>query len=348
MQFTAGQIAEYLKGTVDGDSEVTVDDVSRIEEGRPGTLTFLSNLKYEKYLYTTKASVVLVNREFTPSKSVGCTLVRVDDAYQAIAALLQLREQMKPAPAGIAENAFVDSSARTGNNVYIGHFAVISKGVVIGDGVIIHPQAYIGENVTIGDNTVIHTGVKIYHNSVIGKECTLHAGVVVGGDGFGFAPQTGMNYKKIPQVGNVVIEDHVEIGANCTIDRAMIGSTIIRQGVKLDNLIQVAHNVEIGKNTVIAAQTGIAGSTRIGAGCMIGGQVGVVGHLSIADGTRIAAQSGVGGSIIEKDTTVQGSPSFLYSSYQRSYVIYRKLPQIYSRLERIERELEEARSREKE
>ncbi|TVR73548.1 MAG: UDP-3-O-(3-hydroxymyristoyl)glucosamine N-acyltransferase [Marinilabiliales bacterium] len=348
MHFTAGQIAEYLKGTVEGDSEVTVDDVSRIEEGRQGTLTFLSNLKYEKYLYTTKASVVLVNREFTPSKRLGCTLIRVDDAYQAIAALLQLREQMKPAPAGVTENAFVDSSAITGKNVYIGHFSVISKGVVIGDSVIIHSHSYIGENVTIGNNTVIHPGVKIYHDSVIGKECTLHAGVVIGSDGFGFAPQTGMNYKKIPQVGNVVIEDQVEIGANCTIDRAMIGSTIIRRGVKLDNLIQVAHNVEIGENTVIAAQSGIAGSTRIGAGCMIGGQAGIVGHLNIADGTRIAAQSGVGGSINEKDTTVQGSPSFRYSSYQRSYVFFRKLPQIYSRLERIERELGEAGNRKKE
>ncbi len=342
MKFTAGQIAEYLNGTVEGDPDVTVDDVSRIEEGKPGTLAFLSNPKYEKHLYTTGASIVLLSKGFMPAKKIRCTLVWVDDAYEAIASLLQLREEMKPRPSGIAGNAYVDDTAVAGDNVYVGHYAVISKGAVLGDNVIVHPQAYIGDNVRIGNGTVIHPGVKVYHDCIIGRGCTLHAGVVVGSDGFGFAPQSDKNYKKIPQVGNVVIEDHVEIGANCTIDRAMMGSTIIRQGVKLDNLIQVAHNVEIGRNTVIAAQTGIAGSTKVGADCMIGGQAGIVGHLTIADGTRIAAQSGVASGITEKNTTVQGSPSFLYGKYQRSYVLYKKLPQLFERLQKIEDELDKA------
>ncbi len=340
MKFTAGQIAEYLNGSVEGDPGATVDDVSRIEEGRPGTLAFLSNPKYEKFLYTTKASVVLVNSEFKPSGNISCTLVRVDDAYQAIAALLQLREEMKPALTGISGNASVDTSAIIGADVYIGHYAVISEGVHVGDNVKIHPQVFIGEDVRIGRNTVLYPGVKIYPGCIIGEECTLHAGVVVGSDGFGFAPQSDSNYRKIPQVGNVVVEDRVEIGANSTIDRAMMGSTIIREGVKLDNLIQVAHSVEIGRNTVIAAQTGIAGSTKVGADCMVGGQVGIIGHLTVADGTRIAAQSGVAGNITEKNTIVQGSPSFQYSKYQRSYVLYRKLPQLYERLQKLEEDIE--------
>jgi UDP-3-O-[3-hydroxymyristoyl] glucosamine N-acyltransferase len=338
MEFTARQIADFLNGTVEGDTETVIRDVSKIEEGKPGTLAFLANMKYEKYLYTTGASVVLVNRDFIPSREIGCTLVRVDDAYQAIAALLQLREQLKPVPAGIAANAYIDSTARTGRDIFVGHFAVISSGAVIGDKVQISSQVFIGENVVIGNDTIIHPGVKIYNDCHIGSNCTLHAGVVIGSDGFGFAPQSDKNYKKIPQVGNVVIEDHVEIGANTTIDRAMLGSTIIRRGVKLDNLIQVAHNVEIGENTVIAAQSGIAGSSRIGAGCMIGGQVGIVGHLTIADGVRIAAQSGIGADI-EANEVVQGSPAFQYGKYQRSYVIFRKLPDIYKMVNKIETEL---------
>lgn len=341
MHFTAGQIADFLRGEVEGDPDAAVADVSKIEEGRPGTLAFLANPKYEKHLYTTGASVVLVNRGFKPSRPVACTLVRVDDAYQAIADLLVLREKMQPLPAGIDERAWIDPSAKLGKSVYAGQFSVVSAGSVIGDGVLIYPQVYIGKDVIIGNNTVLYPGVKIYGGCKIGNDCRIHAGVVVGSDGFGFAPQSDRNYKKIPQVGNVVIEDHVEIGANTTIDRAMMGSTIIRRGVKLDNLIQIAHNVEIGENTVIAAQSGIAGSTRIGAGCMIGGQVGIIGHLRIADGVRIAAQSGVGVNVNEENAVIQGSPAFQYGKYQRSYVVFKKLPDIYRKLMQLEQEIDE-------
>jgi UDP-3-O-[3-hydroxymyristoyl] glucosamine N-acyltransferase len=339
MEFTARQIADFLNGEVDGDPDVIVNDFSGIEEGKAGTLTFLANPGYEKHLYNTGATIVLVNREFAPSQPVPCTLVRVENAYQSIASLLELREKMKPVPEGIDEKAHIDPSARSGERVYIGQFSHISAGAVIGDGVIIHPQVFIGENVVIGNNSVLHPGVRIYHGCRIGQGCILHAGVVIGGDGFGFAPQSGSNYKKIPQVGNVILEDHVEIGSNTTVDRAMMGSTIIRRGVKLDNLIQVAHNVEIGENTVIAAQTGIAGSTRIGKDCMIGGQVGIIGHLSIADGVKIAAQSGVGVSVTEKNAVIQGSPAFQYGKYQRSYVLFKKLPELFQQISRLEQEI---------
>jgi UDP-3-O-[3-hydroxymyristoyl] glucosamine N-acyltransferase len=339
MEFTASQIAEFLNGEVDGDPGATVRDVSKIEEGKPATLSFLANPKYEKHIYTTRATIVLVNRDFKPSHPVSCTMIRVSDPYQAIASLLELKEQMKPVPRGIDERAFVDPSVRIGDNVYAGPFSVLSPGVIIGNNVIIHPQVYIGENSVIGNGTVLHPGVKIYHGCHIGSGCTLHAGVVIGGDGFGFAPQEGSNYKKIPQVGNVVIEDYVEIGSNTTVDRAMMGSTIIRRGVKLDNLIQVAHNVEIGENTVIAAQAGIAGSTKIGAGCMIGGQAGIIGHLTIADGVKIAAQSGISASIKQKNEIIQGSPGFQFGKYQRSYVLYRKLPELYQQIRDLEKEV---------
>ena len=347
MTFTAGKIAEYLKGSVEGDPDISVSDFAKIEEGRPGTITFLANPKYEKYIYSTEASVVLVNRDFQPRQTLACTLIRVDDAYTAIAGLLQLREEMKPAPTGIDTNAWVDPDAKTGEGIYVGHFSVISRGTSIGDNVKIYPQVYIGEDVIIGDNTVIYPGVKIYHGCRIGKECKLHAGVVVGSDGFGFAPQSDRNYRKIPQVGNVILEDHVEVGANTTIDRAMMGSTIIRRGVKLDNLIQVAHNVEIGSNTVIAAQSGIAGSTMVGKDCMIGGQVGIVGHISVADGVKIAAQSGVAASIKEKNEVVQGAPAYNYGKYQRSYVLFRRLPQLIERLQQLEEKLGDIEGREK-
>ncbi len=343
MQFTAGQIADFLNGVVEGDPETAVNDISKIDDGKAGTLAFLSNPKYEKYIYNTDASVVLVNKGFEPREQVHATLVRVDDAYQAVARLLQLREEMKPVPEGIETNVYLHPSAQTGKGLYIGNFSVISAGAVIGDNVKIHPQVFIGENVIIEDETVLHPGVKVYYDCRIGKGCTLHAGVVIGSDGFGFAPQSDKNYRKIPQVGNVILEDRVEIGANTTIDRAMIGSTLIRRGVKIDNLVQVAHNVEIGENTVIAAQTGIAGSTRIGSECMIGGQVGIIGHLTIADGVKIAAQSGVGVSIKEKNSVVQGSPAFQHGRYQRSYVLYRKLPELYKQLRRLENEIESLR-----
>ena len=339
MEFTAIQIAEFLNGQVDGDPGVIISDVSKIEDGKEGTLAFLANPKYEKYLYDTRASIVLVNKNFQPTGKVSCTLIRVDDAYQAIASLLQLREQLKPVPEGIEKNVAIDPAARIGTGVYIGHFAVISAGVVIGNKVQIHSQVYIGENVIIGNNTILHPGVKVYNDCRIGENCTIHAGVVIGSDGFGFAPQSDKNYKKIPQVGNVVLEDNVEVGSNTTIDRAMMGSTIIRKGVKLDNLIQIAHNVEIGANTVIAAQTGVAGSTKVGRGCMIGGQVGIVGHLTIADGVKIAAQSGIGVNINEENEIVQGSPAFQYGKYQRSYVLYKKLPELYRQVSKLESEL---------
>ncbi|MFP4366661.1 MAG: UDP-3-O-(3-hydroxymyristoyl)glucosamine N-acyltransferase [Bacteroidales bacterium] len=340
MKFTAKQIADFLQGEVDGDPDAVVSDVAKIEEGKPGSLAFLANPKYEKYLYSTAATVVLVNRNFKPSREVRCTLVKVDDAYQAIAGLLQLQEQMKPPLTGVHEKADIDPSVRIGKDVYVGQFAVVSAGVVLGDGVKIHPQVFIGENAFIGNDTVLHPGVKIYHGCSIGKQCILHAGVVIGSDGFGFAPQSDRNYKKIPQVGNVILEDSVEIGANTTVDRAMMGSTIIRRGVKLDNLIQVAHNVEIGENTVIAAQSGIAGSAKIGADCMIGGQVGIVGHLSVADGVKIAAQSGVPVTVKEKNAVIQGSPAFNYGKYQRSYVLFRNLPGIYQQLRDLEKEID--------
>lgn len=341
MEFTARQIADFLNGEVEGDPELTVRDFSRIEEGKEGTIAFLANPKYERYIYTTGASVVLVNRDFKAAHPVSCTLVRVDDAYQAIASLLQYREQMKPVPSGIAGNAFIDPSATTGKDVYVGHFAVISAGAVIGDKVRIYPQVFIGENVVIGNNTILYPGVKVYNDCRIGGGCTLHAGVVIGSDGFGFAPRADKNYQKIPQTGNVVLEDFVEVGANTTIDRAMMGSTIIRRGVKLDNLIQVAHNVEIGENTVIAAQSGIAGSTSVGRDCMIGGQVGIVGHLRIADGVKIAAQSGVASGITEKNGIVQGTPAFNYRQYQKSYVLYKKLPDLYRQVRKIEEYIDE-------
>ncbi len=341
MEFSARQIADFLKGEIEGDPDATVRDISRIEEGKAGTLAFLANPKYEKHLYTTGATIVLVNMDFKPSKPVSCTLVRVEDAYQAIASLLELKEQMKPVPSGIDAKAHIDPSVKTGKNVYVGQFSVISAGSVIGDGVLIHPQVFIGENVVIGANTVLRAGVKIYGDCRIGEECHIHSGVVIGSDGFGFAPQSDKNYKKIPQVGNVVIEDRVEIGANTTIDRAMMGSTIIRRGVKLDNLIQVAHNVEIGENTVIAAQSGIAGSTKVGANCMVGGQVGIIGHLNIAEGVRIAAQSGVGISVDEKNAVIQGSPAFMYGKYQRSYVVFKKLPELYQKLAQLEKEIDD-------
>jgi UDP-3-O-[3-hydroxymyristoyl] glucosamine N-acyltransferase len=344
MEFTAKQIADFLGGEVEGDPGAVVRDISRIESGKAGTLAFLSNPQYEKYIYDTQASIVLVNRPFKPARPVSCTLVRVNDAYQAIAQLLELREQLQPRPSGIDERAWIDPSAKTGNNIYAGQFSVVSAGSVIGDGVLIYPQVYIGENVEIGKNTVLYPGVKIYRDCRIGSNCRIHAGAVIGSDGFGFAPQSDRNYRKIPQVGNVIMEDNVEIGANVTIDRAMIGSTIIRRGVKLDNLIQIAHNVEIGENTVIAAQSGIAGSTRVGAGCMIGGQAGIIGHLQIADGVKIAAQSGIGTSIVEENAVVQGSPAFHYGKYQRSYVVFKKLPEIYRKIMELEQEIRELRS----
>lgn len=335
MEFTAKQIAGYLDGQVDGDPEARVNDVSRIEDGRPGTLSFLANMKYQGHIYETKSTVILVQNDFVPSQPLSCTLIRVDDPYRSLAKLLAMVEK-RPNRSGIEPMAFVHEEAVLGKDVYIGAFSYVSRGARIGDNVKIFPHVYISEEVVINNDTWIYSGARIHNNSVIGSHCVIHSGVVIGGDGFGFAPVSGSDFTKVPQIGNVVIEDYVEIGTNTTIDRATIGSTIIRKGVKLDNLIQIGHNVEIGENTVIAAQTGVSGSTRIGKNCMIGGQVGIIGHINIPDGTKIAAQSGVGQSVKTSGTSIQGSPAYDLIPYQRSYVYFKKLPELVERIRQIE------------
>lgn len=337
MEFKVKDVAALLHGTVEGDENIIINNVSKIEEGKPNTLAFLSNPKYEQYIYTTQASVVLVNQDFKPSHDIPCTLIRVPSAYEAIAKLLQMYEQMRPQPVGIEQPSFIHETATVGDKLYLGAFAYIGKKAKIGNNVKIYPQAYIGDNVTIGDNTTINSGVKIYKDCAVGSKCIIHAGTVIGADGFGFAPSNS-GYDKIPQIGNVVIEDNVEIGANTCVDRAMMGSTRIKQGVKLDNLIQVGHNVVIGENTVMAAQVGVAGSAKIGGQCMIGGQVGIAGHLTVHDGARIAAQSGIGHEV-KPNATLMGSPAFDFNTYQRAYVLFRKLPDLYNRLCNIEKEL---------
>lgn len=337
MKFTAKQIADALGGRVEGNPEVEVNNLSKIEEGKPGTLSFLANPKYTQYIYETLASIVIVSENFIPEKPIKATLIKVKDAYSSFATLLELYQQAKFKRSGISDRAFIDSSASVGKDVYIGEFVSVGPGTIIEDQVNIFPNTFIGGNCRISEKTHIYAGVKIYDDCVIGKECTIHAGVVIGSDGFGFAAQDDNNYRKVPQIGNVVIEDRVEIGSNTTIDRATLGSTIIRKGAKIDNLIQIAHNVEIGENTVIAAQTGISGSTKIGKNCMIGGQVGIIGHLQIADGVKIAAQSGIGKSISEENFIVEGSPAFNVREYQRSYVHFRRFDTIVKRINDLER-----------
>ncbi len=337
MKFTAQQIAEALGGTVEGKPEVVVDNLSKIEEGTPGTLTFLANPKYTPFIYRTKASIVIVNHDFVAEQPLNTTLIRVKNAYASFADLLNMYHQSKSKRSGISPQAYISPSATIGQNVYIGEFASIGDHSVIGDNCQIYPNVTIGFHCKIGADSLLYSGVKIYDDSIIGNQCTFHAGVVIGSDGFGFAPQEGQDYRKVPQIGNVIIEDQVEVGANTTIDRATMGSTIIRRGVKIDNLIQIAHNVEIGENTVIAAQTGISGSTKIGKNCMIGGQVGIVGHLKIADKVMIAAQSGIGKSITEEGAIVEGSPAFPIRDYQRSYVHFRRLDQLVKRVNQLER-----------
>lgn len=339
MNFTAAVIAEFLKGRVEGDPSASVSDVSKIEEGRPGTLSFLANPKYEQYIYETQSSIVIVNDDFTPQKKIGATLVRVKNAYESFADLLRLYEQSKPKKSGISEQASIAKSASLGKDLYVGEFTVVHENVKIGDGVQIFPQVYIGDNVSIGEGTLIHPGVKIYEGTQIGAHCVIHSGAVIGGDGFGFAPNQENNYQKIPQVGKVIIKDHVEIGANTTVDRATMGATILHKGVKLDNLIMIAHNVVVGENTVIAAQSGVSGSATIGKNCMFGGQVGLVGHISIADGVKIAAKSGIPKNIKEENAVVQGAPAFEFGQYQRSYVIFKNLPDLRKQVISLERKL---------
>ena len=340
MKFSAGQIAEILGGKVDGDENAEVSKLAKIEEGEVGSLTFLANPAYTQYIYTTKASIVIVQEDFKPEKTLneGTTLIRVPDAYSSFGKLLELYDMVRHSESGIDDRAYVSDSAVLGKDVYIGPGVYIGKNARIGDNCKIYPNSFIGDNAQVGNNTVLYSGVKIYLECKVGSDCTLHAGVVIGSDGFGFSPNSENSYTKVPQIGNVIIEDHVEIGANSTIDRATMGSTVIRKGVKIDNLVQIAHNVEVGENSVLAAQIGVAGSTKIGKNCMIGGQVGIVGHITIGDNVKIAAQSGIASSLQDNEV-VQGSPAFKYSEYQRAYVNFRNLSKLNARLNELEKEL---------
>ncbi len=338
MKFTAKQISEILEGEVEGNPNEEVFKLSKIEEGEKGSLTFLSNPKYTSFLYTTNASVAIVNRSFIPEKEIATTLIKVDDSYKAFSTLLEYYNQVKLNKSGVEDPHFISESATIGADVYIGAFSYIGNNVIIGDNVKIYPNVYIGDNVSIGNNTTLFAGAKIYSESSIGNNCTLHSGVIIGCDGFGFVPDENGVYKSVPQTGNVIIEDNVDIGASTTIDRATLGSTIIREGVKLDNQIQIAHNVEIGENTVIAAQTGVAGSTKIGKNCMIGGQVGFAGHMIVGDNVRVQAQSGVGRNL-KDGAVVQGSPSFNYGDWNKSYVHFKNLSKLVDRINELEKKL---------
>lgn len=342
MEFTAKQIAQLLKGKLEGNPDAVVSQLSKIEEGVAGSLSFLSNPNYTHYIYATDASVVIVDENFVAQQPVKktCTLIYVEDARVAFAKLLEMYQEAKKNKIGIEQPSFVSKSAVLGKDVFIAAFSYIGENVKIGNNVKLFPNVFVGDNSVIGDNTTLFAGSKIYSESIIGKNCIIHAGVVIGSDGFGFVPNNDSNYKMI-HLGNVVIEDSVEIGANTTIDRATLGSTIIRKGVKMDNLIQIGHNAEIGENTVIVAQTGISGSTKVGKNCMIGGQVGIVGHITIADGVKIAAQSGIGKSITCEGTTVQGSPAFTIGEYKRSYVLFKNFTDINNRIKSLENILKE-------
>jgi UDP-3-O-[3-hydroxymyristoyl] glucosamine N-acyltransferase len=343
MEFSAQQIATILNGTIEGNSETKVSNISKIQEGKVGTLTFLANMLYEQFVYNTEASILLVNNDFKANHPIPATLtlIRVENAYQSMATLLEFYSQATQPQPNIHPSAVIEKTALIGVEAYIGAQTYIGENVKIGNNAKIYPQVYIGNNVEIGDNIILFPGVKIYHQCKIGNHCTIHAGTVVGSDGFGFAPSSDNNYKKIPQIGNVVIEDHVEIGANTAIDRATMGSTFIRKGVKLDNLIQIAHNVEIDENTVIAGQSAVAGSAKIGKNCMIAGQVGIIGHVKIGDNVKIAGQSGVGTNIPD-NMVLQGSPAFSHSDYNRSYVLFRSLPK---RLNELAQQIKDLKSK---
>ncbi len=339
MEFKATDIAAFLNGEVVGDGNTKVFSVSKIEEGKPGTLAFLANTKYEHYIYETQASVVLVNKSFEPKKEISATLIKVEDAYQAFASLLELYMQAKSGlKTGIEQPSFIHESAKTGDDIYVGAFAYVSKNAKIGNNVKIYPQVFIGENVTIGDDCILYAGVKIYDDCVIGNRCILHSGSVIGADGFGFAPQKDGSYKKIPQVGNTVLEDDVEIGANTTIDCGTMESTIIRKGVKIDNLVQVAHNCEVGENTVIAAQTGMAGTTKVGKNCRFGGQVGLAGHLTIGNNVQIGAQAGVSGSVKDNETLLM-TPAFNIKDAVKAAIIFKNLPKLREDVIQLQREM---------
>lgn len=334
MKFTAAQIAGILEGEVIGNPDAVVFKLAKIEEGTEGSLTFLANPKYVNFIYTTQATITIVNNDFVPENELATTLIKVEDAYQSFSKLLEYYNQVKLMKSGIEQPSVISENVTYGEQLYLGSFSYIGKNVTIGNNVKIYPNCFIGDNVSIGDNCIFFAGVKIYSETEIGNNCNFHSGCVVGSDGFGFAPTEEGTYNKIPQIGNVIIEDDVEIGANTTIDRATLGITLIRKGVKLDNHIQIAHNVEIGENTVIAAQTGIAGSTKIGSNCLIGGQVGIAGHLTIGNNVRVQAQSGIGKNIPDGEI-IQGSPAFNYSDFSKSYVHFRNLPKIVSDLEEL-------------
>jgi UDP-3-O-[3-hydroxymyristoyl] glucosamine N-acyltransferase len=341
MEFTAEQIAGFLNGKVEGNPAARVNDVSKIEEGKPGTLAFLANPKYEKFIYDTEATIVLINNDLALEKEVKATLIRVNDAYEAFASLLDLYEQSKPKKTGISPNTSIAASATTGENLYAGDFVYIGDDAKIGDNVRLYPQVFIGDNVTVGDNTILYPGVKVLDDCQVGNNCIIHAGTVIGSDGFGFAlEQNSASRRKVPQVGNVVIGNDVEIGSNVSIDRATMGSTRIGNGVKMDNLIQIAHNVEIGENSVVIAQAGVAGSTKVGKNVILAAQAGLVGHITIGDGAIIAAQAGVAHSIKEKDI-VLGSPAFNIREYRKSAAIFKRLPDMRNTLIQLEKDIKE-------
>lgn len=338
MQFSAKQIAGILNGEIEGNAEVTVNTLSKIEEGKPGSISFLANPAYTQYIYDTDASLVIVNKDFVPAAPVKTTMIRVESAAAAFAKLLEMYNQVKLNKTGVSKQAYISEQAKVGENIYAGEFAVVSDGARIGNNVKIYPQVYIGDNVTIGDNTTLFAGVKIYSDCVIGANCIIHSGTVIGSDGFRFEPQNEEGQRKVPQIGNVIIEDDVEIGANCAIDRATLGSTILRKGVKFDNLIHIAHNVEVGENSYLAACNVIAGSTKVGKNCMFSGQVGIVGHLQIADNTIITAQSGISKSITKPGEVHMGSPAFDANKYRKAYIHFRNLDAIAQRVSALEKQ----------
>lgn len=339
MKFTATQIAGILEGEVEGNPQIAVHKLSKIEEGEKGSLTFLANPKYTPYIYSTKASITIVNRDFIPEQDLSTTLIKVDDAYKSFSKLLEYYNQVKNNKVGIENPSFVSESASYGEGFYLGAFSYLGDNVKIGKNVKIYPNVYIGDNVVLGDNVLVFAGAKIYSESIIGNGCVIHSGAIIGADGFGFTPNKNGEYSKVPQTGNVILEENVDVGAGTTIDRATLGSTILRRGVKLDNQIQIAHNVEIGEHTAIAAQTGIAGSTKIGKHCLIGGQVGIVGHITIGDRVRIQAQSGIGRNV-KDDEVLQGSPALNYGDYNKSYVHFKNLPILVNRINTVEKKID--------
>ncbi len=339
MEFSAKQIAEYIQGVIEGDENATVHTFAKIEEGIPGAISFLSNPKYTHYIYDTQSSIVLVNKDFAPEKEVKATLIRVDNAYESLAKLLNLYEMSKPKKTGVDPLAYIAPTAKIGQNVYIAPFACVADGAEVGDNTVLHPHATVGTSAKVGSDCILYPHATVYHDCRVGNHCILHAGSVIGADGFGFAPSPE-GYEKIPQIGIVILEDNVEVGANTCIDRATMGATIIRKGVKLDNLIQIAHNVEVGSHTVMASQVGIAGSTKVGEWCMFGGQTGLAGHIKIGNKVNLGAQSGVPGSIKDGQSLI-GTPPMELKAYFKSSAVFRKLPDMYHELNSLKKEIEE-------